>query len=57
MMNEGVVKAGYADLIIVPPNVKYQERFLKAYRGQGRIRGVVEIGYSSFVPEIFEILN
>jgi micrococcal nuclease len=32
MLNEEIVKAGYAQLIIIPPNVKYQERFLKEYR-------------------------
>ncbi len=32
MLNEEVVKAGYANLMTYPPNVKYQERFLKAYR-------------------------
>jgi micrococcal nuclease len=33
MLNEEIVKAGYAQLMTIPPNVKYQERFLKAYRG------------------------
>ena len=32
MLNEEIVKDGYANLMTVPPNVKYQERFLKAYR-------------------------
>jgi len=32
MLNEEIVKAGYANLMTVPPNVKYQEEFLKAYR-------------------------
>jgi micrococcal nuclease len=32
MLNEEIVKAGYADLMTIPPDVKYQERFLKAYR-------------------------
>jgi micrococcal nuclease len=32
MLNEEIVKAGYANLMTVPPNAKYQERFLKAYR-------------------------
>ncbi len=32
MLNEEIVKAGYANLMTHPPNVKYQERFLKAYR-------------------------
>jgi len=29
MLNEEIVKAGYANLIPYPPNVKYQERFIK----------------------------
>jgi len=32
MLNEEIVKAGYANLMTYPPNVKYQERFLRAYR-------------------------
>jgi micrococcal nuclease len=32
MLNEEILKAGYANLLTHPPNVKYQERFLKAYR-------------------------
>ena len=32
MLNEEIVKAGYANLMTIPPNVKYQERFLKAYK-------------------------
>lgn len=32
MLNEEIVKAGYASLMTYPPNVKYQDRFLKAYR-------------------------
>jgi micrococcal nuclease len=32
MLNEEIVKAGYAQLMTIPPNVKYQERFLKAYK-------------------------
>lgn len=32
ILNEEIVKAGYANLMTVPPNVKYQERFLKGYR-------------------------
>ena len=39
MVNEEIVKAGYANFMTYPPNVKYQEKFLKAYRGPGRIRG------------------
>lgn len=32
MLNEEIVKAGYAGVMTYPPNVKYQERFMKAYR-------------------------
>jgi hypothetical protein len=32
ILNEEIVKAGYANIMTVPPNVMYQERFLKAYR-------------------------
>jgi micrococcal nuclease len=29
MLNEEIVRAGYANLLTHPPNVKYQERFLR----------------------------
>ncbi len=32
MLNEEMVKAGYANVMTIPPNVKYQDRFLKAYQ-------------------------
>lgn len=32
MLNEEILKAGYAQLLTYPPNVKYVDRFLKAYR-------------------------
>jgi len=32
MLNEEIVKAGYANVMTVPPNVKYKDRFLKAYQ-------------------------
>jgi micrococcal nuclease len=32
MLNEEIVKAGYASVMTYPPNVKYQERFVKAHR-------------------------
>ncbi len=32
MINEEIVKAGYANLMTYPPNVRYEERFLLAYR-------------------------
>jgi micrococcal nuclease len=36
MFNETLVEEGYAQVATFPPNVKYQERFLKAQRRQGR---------------------
>ncbi|RME11542.1 MAG: thermonuclease, partial [Aquificota bacterium] len=32
MLNEVLVKEGYAMVYTIPPNVKYQERFLQAQR-------------------------
>jgi micrococcal nuclease len=32
MLNEEIIKAGYASVMTYPPNVKYQERFVRAYR-------------------------
>ncbi len=32
MLNEEIVKAGHANLMTIPPNVKYQDRFLRAYK-------------------------
>lgn len=32
MLNEEILKAGYAQLLTYPPNVKYVDRFLKAYQ-------------------------
>ncbi len=32
MLNEEIVRAGYAGLMTYPPNVKYRERFAKVYR-------------------------
>jgi micrococcal nuclease len=32
MLNEEIIKAGYASLMTMPPNVKYVERFKKAYK-------------------------
>ncbi len=31
MLNEEIVRAGFANLMTIPPNVKYQERFLNAH--------------------------
>ncbi len=32
MLNEEIIKAGYASVMTYPPNVKYQDRFVRAYR-------------------------
>jgi len=32
MLNEEIVKAGYASVMTIPPNVKYKDRFLKVYK-------------------------
>ena len=32
MLNEIIVRSGYASLMTIPPNVKYKDRFSKAYR-------------------------
>ena len=32
MLNEEIVTAEYDNLMTAPPNMKYQQRFLKAYR-------------------------
>ncbi len=41
MLNEEIVKAGYASVMTIPPNVKYQDRFLKAYQeARERKRGL-----------------
>ena len=43
MLNEEIVKAGYANVMTIPPNVKYKDRFLKAYKyARERKRGLWE---------------
>ncbi len=32
MLNEEIVKAGYANVMTIPPDVKYEDRFLRAYK-------------------------
>ena len=32
MLNEEILKAGYAVILTIPPNVKYKDRFLRAYK-------------------------
>jgi micrococcal nuclease len=38
MLNEEIVRAGYAKVITIPPNVKYNERFLEAYKEAKKYR-------------------
>ncbi len=41
MLNEEIVNAGYANVMTIPTNVKYQDRFLKAYKvARERKRGL-----------------
>ena len=32
MLNEAIVNAGYANVMTIPPNVKYKDRFLRSYK-------------------------
>jgi micrococcal nuclease len=32
MLNEEIVKAGYANVMTIPPNVKYKDKFLRSYK-------------------------
>lgn len=32
MLNEEIIAAGFASVMTIPPNVRHQERFLRAYR-------------------------
>ena len=32
MLNEEIIKAGYANVMTIPPNVKYKDRFLNDYK-------------------------
>lgn len=32
MLNEEIIKNGYASVLTIPPNVNYQKRFIEAYR-------------------------
>ncbi len=41
MLNEEIVKAGYANVMTIPPNVKYKDKFLRAYKhARERKRGL-----------------
>jgi micrococcal nuclease len=37
-LNEEIVRAGYAKVITIPPNVKYNERLLEAYKEAKKYR-------------------
>ena len=39
LLNEVIIGSGYASLMTIPPNVKHQERFLKAYK-EAREKGL-----------------
>jgi endonuclease YncB( thermonuclease family) len=42
-LNEEIVKAGYANVMTIPPNVRYQDRFLRVYKqARERKRGLWE---------------
>ncbi len=41
MLNEEIVKAGYANVMTIPPTVKYKDRFLRAFKqARERKRGL-----------------
>lgn len=41
MLNEEIIAAGFASVMTIPPNVRHQERFLRAYRtARERQRGL-----------------
>ncbi len=43
MLNEEIVKAGYATVMTIPPNVKYKDKFSRAYKeARERKRGLWE---------------
>ena len=39
MLNEEIVKAGYANVMTIPPDVKYKDRFLTAYQNAKERKG------------------
>jgi len=48
MLNEEIIKAGYAGIMTYLPNVKYQEKFLKAYKeARENKRGLWKFGNSN----------
>jgi micrococcal nuclease len=41
-MNELIVREGYAQVMTIPPNIKYQELFIEAERdARGNQRGIL----------------
>jgi micrococcal nuclease len=41
MLNEEIVKAGYANVMTIPPNVKHKDMFSRAYKyARERKRGL-----------------
>ncbi len=43
MLNEEIVKSGYANVMTLPPNIKYKDKFLRAYKqARERKRGLWE---------------
>ena len=43
MLNEEIIKSGYASIMTIPPNVKYKDMFLKAYKhARDRKKGLWE---------------
>jgi len=38
MLNEEILKAGYANVMTIPPNVKYKDKFLRAYKYARKIK-------------------
>ncbi len=42
MLNEKLLREGYASLLTIPPNVKYRDRFVRAFR-QGRRKSAMPL--------------
>jgi hypothetical protein len=42
-MNSQILKAGYANLLTIPPNVQYKDRFIKVIWKQERVGGMGSI--------------
>ena len=41
MLNEEIVKVGYANVMTIPPNVKYKDKFSRPYKeARERKRGL-----------------